>query len=80
MPTFGSWESTVLDHTLDVVDCISVHAYFESHGDDATSYLASGWAMDNYIDTVVATATTWRPRRARASGSDWRFDEWNVWS
>ena len=29
MPTFGSWEHTVLKHTYDDVDYISCHAYYE---------------------------------------------------
>ena len=33
MPTFGAWESTVLEHTYDHVDYISLHAYYEQHGE-----------------------------------------------
>ena len=29
MPTFGAWEATVLEHTYDVVDHISAHAYYQ---------------------------------------------------
>ena len=29
MPTFGAWEATVLEHTYDDVDYISLHAYYE---------------------------------------------------
>jgi len=79
MPTFGSWESTVLDHTLEAVDFISVHAYFESHGDDAASFLASGWAMDNYIDAVVATADNVAAKKGLRKRLRLAFDECNVW-
>ena len=79
MATFGSWETTVLDHTLDVVDYLSVHAYYDGRADRA-EFLASGAAMESYISEVVATADAVTARR----GSDKRmmlaFDEWNVWS
>jgi alpha-L-arabinofuranosidase len=29
MPTFGAWEATVLEHAYDMVDYISMHAYYE---------------------------------------------------
>ena len=31
MPTFPIWEATVLDHTYDQVDYISVHQYYTNH-------------------------------------------------
>ena len=34
MPTFGQWEATVLDHTFDHVDYLSLHAYFEQFDHD----------------------------------------------
>ncbi|NIS34846.1 MAG: alpha-L-arabinofuranosidase, partial [Actinobacteria bacterium] len=39
MPTFGSWERTVLSHCIEVVDHISMHAYYEQFGDDRASFL-----------------------------------------
>lgn len=79
MPTFGSWEATVLDHTYDVVDYISLHAYYEQHGDDVDSFLASAHSMDRFIEGVIATAD----HVAAVKKSDKRirlsFDEWNVW-
>jgi alpha-L-arabinofuranosidase len=29
MPTFVQWERTVLEHAYDLVDHVSLHAYFE---------------------------------------------------
>ena len=34
MPTFGSWEATVLEEAYDLVDYISLHAYYEEQGGD----------------------------------------------
>ena len=79
MPTFGSWEREVLEHTLDDVDFISCHAYYQERDGDAQEFLASGVDMQKFIDSVVATADA----VAAARKSDKRimisFDEWNVW-
>jgi alpha-L-arabinofuranosidase len=37
MPTFGSWEATVLEETYDLVDYISLHAYYEETGGAPTA-------------------------------------------
>jgi len=79
MPTFGTWEATVLGLTYDVVDYISAHAYYEIEGDDLASFLASSVNMDGFIQDVVATAdhvgaTLHSTKRISIS-----FDEWNVW-
>src|SRR5690606_27153517 len=39
MPTFGTWERTVLEATYDDVDYISCHAYYEPVDDDYASFL-----------------------------------------
>ena len=56
MPTFGAWEATVLEHTYDVVDFVSAHAYYQLEDDDVASFLASSVDMDLFIREVVATA------------------------
>jgi alpha-N-arabinofuranosidase len=79
MPTFGSWESTVLDHTMDHVDYLSLHAYYEQHDNDSASFLASGHAMDQFIDGVVATVDAVAARKGTNKKLHLSFDEWNVW-
>lgn len=79
MPTFGRWESTVLEHCYDVVDFISLHAYYEPHGDDLPSFLASGVSMDRFIEGVVATADHVRAAGKHSKRIELSFDEWNVW-
>jgi alpha-N-arabinofuranosidase len=78
MPTFGSWEATVLEHAYDEVDFISAHAYYEDKGDTA-SFLASSVNMDLFISDVVATADYVRARLNKTKRIDVSFDEWNVW-
>ncbi|GAA1022415.1 alpha-N-arabinofuranosidase [Acrocarpospora pleiomorpha] len=79
MPTFGSWEATILDHTFDYVDYISLHAYFEKAGEDRASFLASGLAMDRFIEGVVATADHVAAKKRSRRKLMLSFDEWNIW-
>ncbi|HZA32998.1 MAG TPA: hypothetical protein VE462_15940, partial [Propionibacteriaceae bacterium] len=39
MPTFGSWEATVLEQAYDELDLISAHAYYEDRGTPPASCL-----------------------------------------
>ena len=79
MPTFGSWESTVLEHCYDTVDYVSLHAYYEEINDDAKSFLASGVNMDNFIEDVISTTDAVRARGRHKKRLNFSFDEWNVW-
>jgi alpha-L-arabinofuranosidase len=79
MPTFASWESTVLEHTYGVVDYISLHAYYEQHGDDVDSFLATATDMDMFIDAVIATADHVGAKLRQRKKLRLAFDEWNVW-
>jgi alpha-L-arabinofuranosidase len=69
----------VLEHTYDVVDYISLHAYYEQHGDDVDSFLATATDMDRFIDAVVSTADHVGARLRSRRRLRLAFDEWNVW-
>jgi len=79
MPTFGTWERTVLEHTYDDVDLISCHAYYEIKNGDLASFLASAVDMDRFIDSVVATVDHVRAVKRSDKQINISFDEWNVW-
>ncbi|MBO3087966.1 arabinosylfuranosidase ArfA [Cellulomonas dongxiuzhuiae] len=79
MATFGEWEATVLEHTYELVDYISAHAYYELEGDDVAGFLASSVDMDRFIRDVVATADHVGAKLASTKKIDISFDEWNVW-
>ncbi|GAA3902345.1 arabinosylfuranosidase ArfA [Actinoplanes auranticolor] len=79
MPTFGSWEATVLAETYDAVDYVSMHAYYQQHGDDRDSFLACATDMDQFIDELVATADHVRAVGRHRKRINISFDEWNVW-
>ncbi|MEU9889421.1 alpha-N-arabinofuranosidase [Sphaerisporangium sp. NPDC051011] len=80
MPTFASWEATVLGHCLEHVDYISLHAYYDPAAGDRASYLASAVEMDAHIDAVVATADHVAAKLGSRKRLKLSFDEWNVWS
>jgi alpha-N-arabinofuranosidase len=79
MPTFGAWEATVLEHAYEAVDYVSCHAYYEEHGGDLGSFLASGVDMDRFVAGVVATADAVGARLRSTKKINISFDEWNVW-
>ncbi|MBD7919996.1 alpha-N-arabinofuranosidase [Cellulomonas sp. Sa3CUA2] len=79
MATFGAWEDTVLEHTYELVDHVSAHAYYELDGDDRASFLASSVDMDKFIREVVATADAVGARLKSSKKIMISFDEWNVW-
>ncbi|RFA20537.1 arabinosylfuranosidase ArfA [Subtercola boreus] len=80
MPTFGAWEATVLEQTYDQVDYISLHNYYEDVDDrDLNSFLASSDSMDDFIDSVVATADFVKGKLHSPKTIQLSFDEWNIW-
>jgi alpha-L-arabinofuranosidase len=79
MPLFGTWERIVLEETYDEVDYISCHAYYEPLEGDYGSFLASAVNMDNFIESVVATADHVKAERGSDKTINISFDEWNVW-
>jgi alpha-N-arabinofuranosidase len=79
MPTFGDWERTVLERTYDLVDHISLHAYYEPRDGDQASFLGCAEGMDRFIDSVVATADHVKALKRSDKELTLSFDEWNVW-
>ena len=79
MPTFGSWEHTVLTHAYDEVDYISMHAYYQERDEDAASFLAEAVDMDAFIEGVVSTIDAVKAAGKHRKQVDISFDEWNVW-
>lgn len=79
MPTFGSWESTVLEQCYETVDYVSLHAYYEELEGDPLSFLASAVDMDRFIEAVMATSDAVGARLKSSKRLNLSFDEWNVW-
>ncbi|MGV9286221.1 arabinosylfuranosidase ArfA [Streptomyces sp. NPDC003719] len=79
METFAAWEATVLEETYDLVDHISLHAYYEPLDGDVDSFLASAVDMESFIENVVATCDHVGARLKSKKRINLSFDEWNVW-
>jgi alpha-N-arabinofuranosidase len=79
MPTFASWEAEVLGEAYDLVDYVSLHAYYEETDGDRDSFLASAVDMEHFIESVVATCDHVRAKLKRERRMELSFDEWNVW-
>ena len=79
MATFGRWEDTVAELTIDVVDYLSMHAYYDGT-QTRRDYLASGHRLHRFIEDVVATVDAVAARRGSGRRLQIALDEWNVWS
>jgi alpha-N-arabinofuranosidase len=80
MPTFGSWEDTVLDLAWEVADHISLHTYYDpARFADDEAFLAASLDLDRMIDTVAATADAVAGRKGSRRRVSLSVDEWNVW-
>ncbi|HTR13968.1 MAG TPA: alpha-N-arabinofuranosidase [Roseiarcus sp.] len=79
MPTFGSWDETVLRHAFDHVEWISVHTYLNNWREDTPAFLASADVIDAFIEGVIAFADAAAAKRRSAKRIMLSFNEWNVW-
>ena len=80
MPTFGSWETTVLELADDVVDHLSLHAYFDPAAyETVDDYLACSAELDRMIGTVAGIVDSVPTRRPGGRRIGLSIDEWNVW-
>lgn len=79
MPTFPTWEETVLDHTYEVADYLSLHMYFRNDAKDIETFLACSVSMDAFIETVVNVCDYVKAKKRSKKTMYLCFDEWNVW-
>ena len=79
MPTFGSWEETVLEETYDVADFLSLHSYYGKPDNTTEEFLACSKDMDDFISTVASICDVVKSRLHSGKTMMLSFDEWNVW-
>ncbi len=79
MPTFGKWEATVLEHTYDYVDYISLHSYYSNADENTPAFLAGSLDMDQFIKSVVSICDYVKAIKHSDKTINLSFDEWNVW-
>lgn len=79
MPTFGTWEETVLDICYDQMDYLSLHQYYGNRDGDTADFLASSVGMDRFIASVVSICDCVKAKKRSGKQIHLSFDEWNVW-
>ena len=79
MPTYASWEATVLEHTYEYVDYLSLHVYYGNRSNDLKGYLAKSLNMDNFIRSVASICDYVKAKKRSKKKLYLSFDEWNVW-
>ena len=75
MPTFGSWEYTVLDEAYDQVDYLSLHQYYGNASGDTADFLASSKGMDDFISGVVSICDAVKAKKHGKKQINLSFDE-----
>jgi alpha-L-arabinofuranosidase len=79
MPTYPEWEATVLEHTYDEIDYISLHMYFRNDEKNTADFLGFSEKLDRYIGTVASTIEYIKSKKRSKRNVYISFDEWNVW-
>lgn len=79
MATYPAWEATVLEHSYENVDLISLHMYFENYEKNTAEYLALPEKLDDYIGTVSGVIDYVKAKKRAKNDVKISFDEWNVW-
>ena len=79
MPTFASWEATVLDHTWEEADYLSLHIYFGNNENDTPNFLGRSLEMDAFIKSVAGICDYIKAKKHSKKQVYLSFDEWNVW-
>lgn len=79
MPTCYDWEATVLNHTYEFVDYISMHQYYGNRSDVTADFLANTLDMDQFIQNIVSVCDYIGAKKRSKKKLQISFDEWNVW-
>lgn len=79
MPTYGEWERTVLDHTYDYVDYLSLHCYYGNKAKNTPDFLARAEDMDKFIKQTADICDEIKAKKGSDKTVNLSFDEWNVW-
>jgi alpha-N-arabinofuranosidase len=79
MPTFPDWEATVMEHTYEHVEYLSLHTYYGNQKNDTPNFLAKSLDMDRFISTVVGICDYVGAKKRSKKVINLSFDEWNVW-
>jgi alpha-N-arabinofuranosidase len=79
MPTYGEWETTMLNECYENVDYVSLHRYYGNPTGDTPGFLARTMDLDAFIREVVALCDAVGAKKHAKRKLNLSFDEWNVW-
>ncbi len=79
MPTYPTWDRTILELCYDHVDVLSMHYYAGNRDNDTASYLALTRELETYIDTLSSTINYVQALKRSKKKVKLSWDEWNVW-
>lgn len=79
MPTFPEWDRTVMMHTYEHADYLSLHHYIGKKENDTPTFLAMPMEMEQQIKDVIATCDYVQSVKRSSKVMKLSFDEWNVW-
>jgi alpha-N-arabinofuranosidase len=83
MPQYLAWDREVLEECYDMVDGLSLHAYYGNtqalSGNNIGRYLAMNLDMDRQIRESAAVCDYVQGLRKTSKRLWLSFDEWNVW-
>ncbi len=79
MPTWGTWERTVLRETYKYIDFLSLHSYYENHADDTPAFLGKSLEMERFITKTIEICDEIKAELQSDKTINLSFDEWNVW-
>jgi alpha-N-arabinofuranosidase len=79
LPTYMTWDATVLEYMADLADYVSLHHYAGNRADDTADFLAVTNAIDRQIEEMDAVCRYVQAKRKSRKRAYLCFDEWNVW-
>lgn len=81
LPTFGTWDATVVDECFKYIDYLSVHTYFDNRcvsESDTENFLASSLKFEEQINSVIAACDYISGKNKSSKRINLSIDEWNV--
>jgi alpha-N-arabinofuranosidase len=79
MATYPEWDRTVLMHTYEHVDYLSLHHYIGKRGKDTAEYLAMPLGIEKQIGEMISVCDYVKAAKRSKKTMHLSFDEWNVW-
>jgi len=80
MDTFPQWDLDVLEETYDIADYIALHQYYAGQERGTAAFLAQTLDMEDYIQTIRATAQYVKRKKRSKKNIKFSLDEWGVWA